>query len=248
LAQEGWGDSARVLTARRLAATSTADPRYPEILYTVALVAANTQDRRLHLERLAVEFSLSDWADDALLQLAQLDYAERNAAGAVDQIQRLLSDYPGTPLRPVAALWGARAALEQRDHALACRWVDVGLAAVGEDVETRNQLEFQQQRCQALVAADSAAAAKAAPPPPPPPPPPSPSHAWQVQVAAFRTVAETESTLERLKQLDVPKSIIQEKGWYKVRAGPFANREQAQQALNRIKRALGVEPFLVPPR
>jgi cell division protein FtsN len=45
----------------------------------------------------------------------------------------------------------------------------------------------------------------------------------------------------------VPRSVIQEKGWYKVRAGPFANRDQAQQALNRIKRAMGVEPFLVPP-
>src|SRR4030095_3235482 len=149
-----------------------------------------------------------------------------------------------SPLRPLAALWGARAALEQRDHALACRWVSAGLAAVGEDVETRKQLEFQQQRCQALASADSAAAAKAAPPPPPPPPP---VHAWHVQVAAFRTQAETESTLERLKQLDIPKSAIPEKGWYKVRAGPFAARDQAQQALNRIRRALGVEPFLVPP-
>ena len=34
----------------------------------------------------------------------------------------------------------------------------------------------------------------------------------------------------------------------KVRAGPFGNRTLAQQALNRLRTSLGVQPFMVPPR
>ena len=244
LAQVGQGDSARVLAGRILAATTPGNPRYAEALYTVALVAATTDHRRFHLQRLAVEFSQSEWADDALLQLAQLDYAARNPAGTVENIQRLLADYPLSPIRATAALWGARAAFDQRDHSLACQWSDLGLAAVGPDIETRNQLQYQQERCRAVASSDSAAAARAAPPPPPPPPPPG----WQVQVAAFKTAAETETTVSRLRELDYPTQVVQEGAWFKVRAGPFPDRTRAQQALTRISRSLGVQPFLVPPK
>ena len=94
LVQEGQGDSARAMAGRILAATPPTDPKYAEVLYTVARVAASTDDRRLHLQRIAIEYSRSDWADDALLQLAQLAYAARDPAGVVDHIQRLLADYP----------------------------------------------------------------------------------------------------------------------------------------------------------
>jgi hypothetical protein len=244
LAQEGQGDSARALAGRILAASAPGQPRYVEALYTVALVSASADDRRLHLQRIAVEFSHSEWADDALLQLAQLDYAARNPAGTVENIQRLLGDYPLSPIRATAALWGARAAFDQRDNSLACQWSELGLAAVGSDLEIRNQLEFLRERCRAIASADSAAAARAAPPPPPPPPPPT---GWQVQVAAFKTAAETEGTVSRLKELDYPAQVVQEGAWFKVRAGPFPDRTRAQQALTRISRSLGVQPFLVPP-
>ena len=248
LAQEGQGDSARALAGRILAATTPGNPRYAEALYTVALVAATTDHRRLHLQRLAVEFSHSEWADDALLQLAQLDYAARNPAGTVENIQRLLGDYPMSPIRATAALWGARAAFDQRDGSLACQWADLGLAAVGTDIEIRNQLEYQRDRCRALVSSDSTAAARVAPPPAPPPPPPPPPTGWQVQVAAFKTTAETEGTVSRLKELEYPAQVVQEGAWFKVRAGPFPDRARAQQALTRIARSMGVQPFLVPPR
>ena len=87
------------------------------------------------------------------------------------QIDQLLRDYPSSPLTPQAAFWGARAAGDRHEAATACRMVDIGLAAVGNDVELRNQLDFQKVRCQGLAAmmadslrnaaADSAARAKA---------------------------------------------------------------------------------------
>lgn len=68
-----------------------------------------------------------------------------------------------------------------------------------------------------------------------------------MQVAAFKTAAETESTVSRLRELDYPTQVAQEGAWFKVRAGPFPDRTRAQQALTRIGRTLGVQPFLVPP-
>jgi cell division septation protein DedD len=171
LAQDGLSDSARAVAGRILAATEPGDSLYPEALYTMGLLSGTEGDRRLYLRRVVVDYGQSAWADDALLQLAQLDYAGGNAVAAVRDVDQLLLDYPASPLTPIAALWGARAAGDRHDAAAACRIADAGIAAVGDDVELRNQLEFQKQRCRSLgtiaaesvsaAAADSAARAKA---------------------------------------------------------------------------------------
>src|ERR1051326_2311063 len=163
LAQDGRSDSARAVEGRILAALEPTDSLYPEALYTLGLLAASEQDRRLCLRRVVVDCAVSAGADDALLQLVQLDSAVGDAAGAVREVDQLLRDYPGSPLTAVAALWGSRAAGDRKDSATACRMADAGLAAVGDDIDLRNQLEFQKQRCQGLeaLAAESTRAAVA---------------------------------------------------------------------------------------
>ena len=99
-AQEGRGDSARVAVDRLLAATAPADTLYPQILYTQAMVADTAGDMRRHLQRVAVEYSTSSWADDALLRLVQMDYATRNYENAARNLERLRVDFPLTPLLP----------------------------------------------------------------------------------------------------------------------------------------------------
>ncbi len=239
LAQEGSGDSARAIAGRILTTTAPDDPKYAEALYASAVVAASPREKRLFLQRIAVEYSQSEWADDALLQLAQLDYAGRDAAGAVGQIDRLLADYPESPLRAPAALWGARAAFDVRDRERACRWSDLGLGAVGDNVELKNQLEFQRERCRALAREESTAA-------PPQPAPAAPG--WLVQVAAVKTRAEANVEVARIKRLDLPAEVIQEGGWFKVRSGPFPTRERASAAMSRLRTSLGGKPFLVEKR
>lgn len=237
LAQEGSGDSARAITSRILAATRPDDPKYPEALYAAAVVSASPKDKRLHLQRIAVEYSQSEWADDALLQLAQLDYAARDPAGTVRQVERLLGDYPESPVRATAALWGARAAFDARDRDRACRWSDLGLAAAGDDIELRNQLEFQRERCLAMAREESVAA-----------PPRPPANGWLVQVAAVKTRKEADTEVARIKRLDLPTAVTQEGGWFKVRSGPFATRDQAVEAMTRVRKELGGKPFLVAPK
>ena len=72
-AQQGQGDSARFKVQRLLASTSPSDTLYPQIVYTQAMVANEAADMRRQLQRVAVEYSSSSWADDALLRLVQLD-------------------------------------------------------------------------------------------------------------------------------------------------------------------------------
>jgi cell division septation protein DedD len=197
-AQEGQGDSARARVQRLLAATSPGDTLYPQIIYTQAMVANDAADMRRLLQRVAVEYSSSNWADDALLRLVQLDYASGNLDGAARNLERIRRDYPGSALLPQAAYWAARTYFDQKKSDLACRWIADGLTASQGNVELQNQLGYLNQRCSSVMAAGPvpdttssstapgdttrppAAAGQPAPPPAPsptPPPPPAPTAA-----------------------------------------------------------------------
>lgn len=273
LSQDGLSDSARAVAGRILTATQPTDSLYPELLYTMGLLAATEQDRRLYLRRVAVDYTQSVWADDALLQLAQLDYSSGNAAATVRQLDQLLRDYPGSPLTAQAAFWGARAAADRREPALACRMAELGLAAVGDDVELRNQLQFQKQRCQGLGAmaaestraatadsitratadslararADSIARARRSPRPPAGRAGPAgrPASGFYVQVSAVKTRTAADADAARIRRAGQTPVIMPEGGYLKVRAGAFATREAAAAAAAELAHKLGGRPFVV---
>ena len=159
-AQQGQGDSARIKVQRLLATTPPSDTLYPQILYTQAMVATDAAGMRRQLQRVAVEHSSSSWADDALLRLVQLDYASGNLDGAARNLERLRRDYPGSTLLPQTSYWAARTYFDQKNSALACRWLADGLAASRGNVELENQLGYLNQRCPQL-AIDSAPRAPA---------------------------------------------------------------------------------------
>ncbi len=173
LAQDGMGDSARAAVERVLAATPSTDTLYPQILYARAVVAASPQEMRRDLQRVTAEYAASNWADRALLRLAQLDFAGSDLPGAARDLERLRQDYPTSPVYPQAAFWAARIYFDLGRPPSACRWLAEGLAQVGNDIEARNQLSFYNQRCAGVVLdtakADTAhvdSAAKAAAPTP----------------------------------------------------------------------------------
>ena len=261
-AQEGQGDSARSAVDRLLAATPATDSLYPEILYTQAMVANTAADMRRHLQRVAVEHPTSPWADDALLRLVQMDYATRSFDHAARNLERLRLDHPFTPLLAQAAYWGGRTYFELKDTTRACRWLADGIAA-GTDLELQRQLGFLYQRCgtageRAVAAAgdsaagrpqapaDSAAdsaAAKVADSLPPRPATPAPR--YRVQVAAVATPGAADDAASKAEELGYPAVIVRERGYYKVRAGAFATKQEAQAAVAKLKSGLGGSPFIV---
>ena len=264
LAQNGMADSARALVKQLQATVQPSDSLYPELLYTSGIVAATAYDRRIALRRVIVEYSTSPWADDALLQLGQDDYANANPGSATAQFSRLIADYPTSPLIPIAAFWGARAAADVSNGAEACRLADIGLAARTEDVELRNQLEFQRQRCSAVASATRDTARTPVVSPPPSPAPASPTRPaadtarpagpvkpggavkgiW-VQTIAAPTREKADQTVASLQRIGYSASIVTEGGFFKVRAGPFPNRTDANAAVAKIRTRLGARPFLV---
>jgi tetratricopeptide (TPR) repeat protein len=242
LAAEGLPDSATAIVNGLLAATPPTDPLYPQILYTQGTIARSTADMQLAFQKVAVEYPTSDWADDALLRLAQLDFASRNYAGTVRGLEQLRANDPSSPLMASASYWAARSDFELGKTADACAWIDRGIASAGADVEAKNQLEFLQGRCTA-GAGDSAIA------PASPPPPAQPAAGpWGVQVAAVSSQASANSVLKQLKDMGATAVVRKEAGnLYKVSVTGLPSREAADSAVVAIKARLGGNPFVLAP-
>ena len=242
MVQQGQVDSARAALARLLAATPAADTLYPEILYTQGGLAANTTEMQRAYQRLALEYPNSPWADDALLRLAQIEFAVNDPQGALRQVERLRGDYPASPLLGIAALWGARAHFALDNVAAGCVLLADGLARAADDVELRNQLEYHRGRC---GGADPVAAAPT--PDQPPAEPSQPSSGWRVQLAALGSRATADELAAAVRRAGYEAAIVSEGGLHKVRAGPWAERADAARALETLRARFGGQPFLVRP-
>jgi len=237
LAQAGRLDSARLVVRRLLAALSPADSAYPEALYTSAMLAADASTAATNLQRVVVEFGRSPWADDALLRLTQLYFAQGDPAATVQAAERMRRDYPDSPLKPRADFWGARAYFDLKDEAHGCELV------------RENQLSFYAARCGAPPNPVAAAAPDGATTPAPG----DTQHvggatatAYAVQVLAVKSAAQVDEMLTRLKVMGFDAHVVRDtSGLFKVRVGRYATRGDAQQAQARLKTKLGGQPFLV---
>lgn len=272
LAQEGYGDSARAVVARIVIRTPATDPIFPEVLFTAATVARTGEEMRGNFVKIVVDYPNSAWADKALLRLAQLDYGSGKYDGTIEKVHRFFADYPTSNLLSAAALWGARAAFDRQQMQQACDWLTRGIAAVGNDVELKNQLVFAKQRCTlnpgaefapvvpeslkvdpsgapkpSVAAKDKDAQATRTPPPAKPPataakPPASP---WRVQVAAIADKAVIARLVQKIEKAGfVAYKVPGPRGLTKIQAGPFATREKARAALPKVKAAVGGSPIV----
>ncbi|HEX5387783.1 MAG TPA: SPOR domain-containing protein [Gemmatimonadales bacterium] len=268
LAQEGLGDSARAVVQGVLDATPPGDTLYPQILYAAAAVAGDPDVMRSDLRRIAIEYAYSGWADDALLRLAQLDFADGNRQGAIKSLEQIRLDYPGSPLFATAALWAGRAYFDENEPRSACSWLDDGLARLGDDdVELRNRLDFYHQRCAnlapaGLAGADSSRAAGTGadstrpdltkPDSTRPAPVRSDSTAtvpasarFRIQIAAVATQAMADAVASRAKAGGYDPVVAREKGLLKVRLGAYQSRAAAAADLAAVQAKFGGKPFVV---
>jgi cell division septation protein DedD len=274
LAAEGRGDEARRIVGAALAGARLGDPAYVEALYWRARLTAMGDSAERDLRRIAIEYPTSRWADDALLQLAQLAMAAGNPASAFALAERLRSDYPESDLRMRAAFWAGRAAFDLGDPRAGCALLDTALTEAAADVEFANQVAFYRSRCTAVAAAPPPAAqggqpaAPAAQPPalaptgqaPPPPsgqqpaarqPAASPVPArragdYTIQVAAVRTDDEERRVLQLLRRAGYEGRVVTgSNGFRRVRVGSYATDREAQAAIAALRRVVGGRPFVV---
>ena len=112
LAIAGDRATARGIADSLLSALSSTSPTYVDALYWRAFTSSNAADAERDYLRLSVEFPLSPRAPDALLALAQLEYARGDRGAARRRFDRLLRDYPTGRHLARASYWSARLALE----------------------------------------------------------------------------------------------------------------------------------------
>ena len=243
LAAEGRGDSAYRVVNAELRRAQPGDSVYVEALYWRARLATYGDSAERDLRRVAIEYSTSAWADDALLQLSQLALTAGNPASAFELAGRLRSDYPGSDLKPRAALWAARAAFEIGEPRAACALLD-SATAENTDVEFANQVTFYRGRCTVAMLA-----------PPPAPtrtprdtatPAPRSQGRYEVQAAAAPNASGAQDIVQRLAQAGLQAHVVQAAaGVHRVRLGPFASQAAADSVARAAARVVGGEPFVV---
>lgn len=238
LAQNGQVDSARGVIRRLLATLSPGDSVYPQALLAGAKIAPDAATVSTNLNRIVLEYGASPWADDALLLLTQLYFAQRDAAQTIQAAERLRHDYPDSPLRYRVAFPGARAYFELKNEARGCELIQealTGANAAGE-VEFTNQVSFYASRC-----------AGATTPPPPPTDSTAPaSKTFAVQVLAVKSAVQVDDMLTRLRVMGFDARVVRDtSGFFKVRVGRYATREEAQQMQQRVRTRIGGQPFVV---
>jgi cell division septation protein DedD len=244
LYQAGRQDSARAVVRQLLQTLPPTDSVYPQALYTAGLLAADAQTVQTNLQRVVIEYGQSPWADDALLRLAQFYWAQGDPASAVQSVERLRRDYPNSPLEPRADLIAAQAYFNLKDEASGCARLHDALAAAGGDVEFKNQLAFYLPRCPAPAPPAVTGTPGGTPAESTTAPPAATSYA--VQVLAVKSATQVDDMLTRLKVMGFDARVVRDtSGFFKVRVGRYATRDEAVRAQARLKTRIGGQPFVV---
>jgi cell division septation protein DedD len=150
LVSDGNGTAGRALVDSVLKATPPYAPLYPQALFWRASLAANAADAESDYKHIVVDYPLAPQAEDALLRLAQLELARGDRDAALAHLQRIPRDYPRSRSLARANYWTARVLFEKNDIANACVANANALSEAGTDeIELRNQIQYQGQRCPA---------------------------------------------------------------------------------------------------
>ena len=243
LAQSGQIDSGRAIVRRVMATLQPGDSVYPQALLAAAKIAPDASVVSSNLNRIVVEYGSSAWADDALLLLTQLYYAQHDPTKTIDAAERLNRDYPDSPLRSRANFSAARSYFELKNETRGCELIQQSLdgADSSADVEFKNQVSFYAARCSPTSTSTTtppprADTSKAA----------APARGYSVQVLAVKSAAQVDDMLTRLKVMGFDARVVRDStGYFKVRVGPYSTREEAARTQQRLKTRVGGQPFVV---
>ena len=158
LASDGNTAAGRALIDSIIKTTAPGSPVYPQALFWRATLATSAAEAESDYRHIVVDYPLAPHAEDALLRLAQLELARGDRDDALLHLQRIGRDYPRSKSLARANYWTARVLFEKNDISGACAANAKALAQTTEgEVELRNQIQYQSQRCAAYAAAQRAA-------------------------------------------------------------------------------------------
>jgi cell division protein FtsN len=220
LVSDGNGVAGRALIDSVIAKTPPTSQLYPQALFWRATLASNAADAESDYKHIVVDYPLAPQAEDALLRLAQLELARGDRDGALNHLQRIPRDYPRSKSLARASYWTARVLFEKNDIPNACAANASALAQADvSEIELRNQIQYQGQRCPAVAAV---ATTTAAPAPTITPPAPTTAIVPPASGAASTTPAKSTAATS-----PPPKSAIP----------PSANKPEAVDTVSATVRA-----------
>lgn len=270
LVSEGQGAQGRALVDSMYRVSAPSSTQRAEALFWRASLAATAADAERDYRAIVVDYATSPRVEDALLRLAQLELARGDRDAALRHLRRLSTEYPNSRYRPRTSYWTARVLFDKNDLPAACTANGEALARVAAtDIELKNQIEYQHQRCRGVTVAvatrDSAAAPAVAPvpaavlaPPPardvtpsippgasiaPAEPPALLGQSFSVQVAATGTRSGAQAIANRLTARGYQARIDGTSAPFRVRIGRYSTRAAATRALNEMK-AKGIDGFV----
>lgn len=247
LATEGRTDSAKALIRFQLDAVSPLNPAYAQLLFTAGLVSDTAEAAARYFRQVSIEYSSSAWADRSLLRLAQLAFADGDLRDSRRYTNRVLIDYPTSPVRGAAAFWAGRAEFDLNNPASGCRYMAQAQREARNNIELENQAAFHLQRCATVLGispqdsaeADSAAAGAGGPADPN-------QTIYAVQVAAVTTAAGADAAMQALRAQGYTARVFRDQdGLLKVRIGRFTRRRDADALARELRNRLGGQPFVV---
>jgi hypothetical protein len=148
LVSQGQGTAGRALIDSLLGTMPAGSPEHAEGLFWRAVTAAKAEDAERDYLRIVIEYPLSSRAEDALIRLAELEMMRGDRMRAQRHLQRLIVEHPNGVSRARASYWLARVYFDGNDFPRACNELNVARArAAAGDVELRNQVDYQAQRC-----------------------------------------------------------------------------------------------------
>lgn len=154
LVSDGSGAAGRALIDSMIAATPLSAPLYPQALFWRASLAASAADAERDYKHIVVDYPLTSQAPEALLRLAQLELARGDRDAALGHLQRIPRDYPSSKSLARAHYWIARVFFEKGDLVNGCAANASAVAQLDvSEVELRNQIQYQGQRCPVATAA-----------------------------------------------------------------------------------------------
>lgn len=266
MVDSGNGAEARAILDSLVTVAGAASNDLAEALFWRATLAERVGEAERDWKRLIIEVPLSPRATEALVRLGELEMLRGHPADARTYFARVVREYPSGSSRARSQLWIAKSYVAERDLPRACVALADAAATGVPEGELQLQAEEMGRQCatvdRALIAKVSAKPATTAAPPAPArtePAPrkdaaPTPAAAatvapaatpttdtarkgnFSVQLAAYDTRDEAERSARRLVSRGIEARVDGDVKPFRVRAGYYATRAQANAALATLKK------------
>lgn len=264
MVSDGNAVAGRAVVDSMVRAARRGSPAYAEALFWRAALSATSQSAEQDYRRLIVEYPLYGRTGDVLLRLAQLELLRGNRDAAAVHLRRIQTEHPEFGKQAAASYWLSRVLFEKNDLPGACGAIaDAKRLVKTDDVELKNQIDYQDQQCAGVViapTADAAAKAEVIAQPELAPKSASPaphstekaatprraaaSGSYSVQVAAYNKQSQATAAVSRLTKRGFDARIDGKTAPFRVRIGKYETRADATAALQRIKKS-GISGIVV---